>query len=53
MELWEQIIDAYPEIKATDNFRELGIHIRDNGNGAFIEKWEYSQPLPDGMKIGE
>lgn len=53
MELWEKIIAAYPEIKATDNFRELGIFLRDNGNGVFIEKWEYDKPIPNGMKIGE
>jgi hypothetical protein len=55
MELWEKIIAAYPEINTTDNFRELGIHLRDDsdGQGAYIAKWEYSQPLPEGMKVGK
>jgi len=55
MELWEKIIEAYPEIKATDNFQGLGIHLRDDldGLGAYIEKWEYSEPIPDGLKLGK
>jgi hypothetical protein len=55
MELWEKIIEAYPEIKPTDDFRELGIYLRDDsdGQGAYIEKWEYSKPIPDGLKLGK
>lgn len=55
MELWEQIIAAFPEINATDDFRKLGIHLRDDsdGLGAYIEKWEYSKPIPDGLKLGK
>lgn len=55
MELWEKIIAEYPEINPTDNFRELGIYLRDDsdGQGAFIAKWEYSKPLPEGMKVGK
>lgn len=55
MELWEKIIEAYPEIKPTDDFFSLGIVLRDDsdGNGAYISKWEYSQPLPKGLKLGK
>jgi hypothetical protein len=55
MELWEKIIEAYPEIKPTDNFRALGICLRDDsdGTGAYIEKWEYSQPIPEGLSLGK
>jgi len=55
MELWEKIIAAYSEINSTDNFPELGIYLRDDsdGLGAYIAKWEYSQPLPEGMKVGK
>jgi len=24
-----------------------------DGNGAYIAKWEYSKPLPEGMKVGK
>lgn len=55
MELWEKIIEAYPEINPTDDFWRLGIHLQDDsdGKGAYIAKWNYSKPLPDGMKIGK
>ena len=55
MELWEKIIEAYPEIKPTDDFHKLGIYLQDDsdGVGAYIAKWEYSKPLPDGMKVGK
>ena len=55
MELWETIIAAYPEIQATDNFMNLGIYLQDDsdGEGAYIAKWEYSKPIPDGLKLGK
>jgi hypothetical protein len=55
MELWEKIIETYPEINPTDNFQELGIYLQDDsdGQGAYIAKWEYSKPLPEGMKVGK
>ena len=53
MELWEKIIAAYPEIKPTDNFKNLGIYLQDDGEGAYIAKWEYSQPIPDGLTLGK
>ena len=55
MELWETIIAAYPEIQATDNFMNLGIYLQDDsdGEGAYIAKWEYSKPIPDGLTLGK
>lgn len=55
MELWEQIIAAYPEIEPTDLFEELGIFLQDDGDGkgAYIAKWEYSKPIPEGLKLGK
>jgi hypothetical protein len=54
MELWEKIIAAYPEINPTDSFRNLGIYLQDDGDGvAYIAKWEYSQPIPDGLTLGK
>ena len=39
MELWQKIIEAYPEIKPTDVFESLGIFLRDDsdGVGAYID----------------
>jgi hypothetical protein len=55
MELYEQILQAFPEIKSTDCLPKLGIHLRDDsdGIGAYIDKWEYSKVLPSGMKVGK
>lgn len=55
MELWEKICEAYPEIKPIDNFRELGIYLQDDsdGAGAYIAKWEYSKPIPEGLVLGK
>ena len=55
MELWEKIIEAYSEINPTDNFQELGIWLQDDsdGSGAYIAKWEYSKPIPAGLKLGK
>jgi hypothetical protein len=55
MELWEKIVEAYPEINPTDNFMELGIFLQDDsdGLGAFIAKWDYSKPIPGGLTVGK
>ena len=55
MELWEKIVSAYPEISPTDNFKSLGIHLQDDldGVGAYIAKWEYSEPIPEGLTLGK
>lgn len=55
MELWQKIIEAYPEIKPTDDFQALGIYLQDDsdGQGAYIAKWEYAQPVPDGLTVGK
>ena len=54
MELWEKIIEAYPETSPTDDFRQLGIYLRDDGDGIqYIAKWDYSEPIPNGLKLGK
>ena len=55
MELWEQIIEAYPEINPTDDFQALGIYLRDDsdGTGAYIREWNYSKPIPEGLTLGK
>ena len=57
MALYEDIINALPEL--ADKPEEFGIGgsivLRDDsdGAGAYIDKWEYSKPLPKGMKLGK
>jgi hypothetical protein len=56
MEIYETIMDAYPELTYLDFQPPMGsIFLRDDsdGKGVYIEKWEYSKPLPDGLKIGK
>lgn len=55
MELWEKIIAAYPEIDSTADFNALGIFLRDDSDnqGAYIEKWNYEKPIPEGLKLGK
>jgi len=55
MELWEKITATYPEIKADDDFSELGIWLQDDSDGvdAYIAKWEYSKPIPEGLTLGK
>jgi len=56
MELWQQITDVYPEL-ADNNFAAFTkqVILRDDsdGVGAYIEKWEYSKPIPAGLKLGK
>lgn len=54
MELWQKIHQAYPEMQG-HTFEEFGITLRDDsdGFGAYIEKWEYTEPMPEGLKLGK
>ena len=56
MTLYEQIIAEYNEL-TIDDFHPFNgcIKLRDDsdGLGAYIEKWEYTKPIPDGMKLGK
>ena len=56
MTIWEQIISVYPELTDADFDSEFGvISLRDDsdGFGAYIAKWEYSKPIPNGLKLGK
>jgi hypothetical protein len=56
MSLIEQLIAIYPELTIADfDHRNGTIGLQDDsdGQGAYIVKWEYSKPLPAGMKVGK
>ena len=55
MNLRDTIVDTYPELTSKDFGRTGSIALQDDsdGVGAYILKWEYSQPLPEGMKVGK
>ncbi len=54
MNLYEQIIDVYSELIDKD-LNRMGIVLRNDsdGLGDYIEKWDYEQPIPDGLKLGK
>jgi len=53
MDLYNQIKKVYPAIKDTE-FVFGSIELRDDGDGIqYIAKWEYSQPIPDGLTLGK
>jgi hypothetical protein len=53
MELWQIIKQTYPEL-TNDDFLET-IVLRDDadGIGAYIAKWDYSKPIPEGLTLGK
>lgn len=55
--LYSQIIAVYPELTITDThdeFRNKSIRLEQDENGIqYIAKWEYSKPIPDGLKLGK
>jgi len=56
MSLWEQIINVYPELTNKDFYPDTGIiDLRDDadGKGAYIFKWDYSKPIPEGLTLGK
>ena len=55
MNLYDKIIAIYPELTDADFGYKGSIRLRDDsdGLGAYIEKWEYSKPIPTGLKLGK
>lgn len=55
MDLFTQITTAYPELTEED-FRPItgSISLHDDGDGVqYIAKWDYSKPIPKGLKLGK
>jgi hypothetical protein len=56
MSLYDKIMQAYPELTNDDFDPFTGvISLRNDsdGNGDYIYKWEYSKPIPEGLKLGK
>lgn len=57
MALYDDLIAALPELAGKpDEFLIQGsIRLRDDSDGenAYIEKWEYTKPIPEGFKLGK
>jgi hypothetical protein len=55
MSLYDDLIDALPELVNSNSFFDGTIILQDDsdGKGAYIAKWEYSKPIPAGLKLGK
>ena len=54
MDLYSQIVTAYPELTSEDFGLRGSIRLQDDGDGIqYISKWDYSNPIPDGLKLGK
>ena len=55
MGLFQELKEVLPELTDAD-FGPMGTIILQNdsdGLGDYIAKWEYSKPIPDGLKLGK
>jgi hypothetical protein len=56
MDLVTKIVETYPNIEMKEfNFVQGGtIQICDDGDGVqYIAKWNYSEPIPEGLTLGK
>lgn len=56
MTLWKEITTVYPELTDADFHPQNGqIVLQDDsdGLGAYIAKWNYVKPIPNGLKLGK
>lgn len=54
MSLYELIIENYPELDQGRNFdKYITLQDDSDGLGAYIAKWEYSKPIPEGLTLGK
>lgn len=56
MSLYDDLINALPELTEADFAPKIGtILLQDDsdGDGAYIAKWDYDKPIPNGFKLGK
>ena len=54
MTIYQQIMEVYPELKSSDFILgTISLRNDSDGKGDYIFEWNYSKPLPDGMKVGK
>ena len=53
MTLYEKIIAEYPELSDSKAFMDGTIVLQNDGEGDFIAVWNYSKPIPKGLKLGQ
>ena len=52
--MYEEIITAYPQL-TIEQFIDGTIVLKDDsdGLGSYIAEWNYSEPIPEGLKLGK
>ena len=54
MSLYHDIVAVYSELTDDDFSTKGKISLRDDGDGIeYINKWQYSKPIPDGLTLGK
>lgn len=55
MDLFNKLVETYSDLTNADFLPSTGtILLQDDGDGVqYIAKWEYDQPIPDGLKLGK
>lgn len=55
MSLFDTLINTYSELTDADFHPLTGsILLADDGDGiVYISKWEFSKPIPEGLKLGK
>jgi hypothetical protein len=55
MNLYEMIIEQYPELTNSNLFRDGTIMLQNDSDGVgdYIREWNYSKPIPTGLKLGK
>jgi hypothetical protein len=55
MSLFDDIIEVYPELTNADFGLNGSIGLRNDSDGVgdYIEKWDYSKPIQEGLSLGK
>jgi hypothetical protein len=57
MSLYDELITAYPELENENDIRfwsnTIVLQDDSDGQGAYIAKWDYEKPIPEGLKLGK
>jgi hypothetical protein len=54
MDLYQKIMASYPDLPQNVFWKRIIILRNDSdGEGDYIEQWNYSKPIPDGLTLGK
>jgi hypothetical protein len=53
MSIYDEIIAVYPDLTYKDFTTHIILQDDSDGLGSYIVKWEYSEPIPKGLKVGK